>query len=418
MNTLFSAVRSARRFGQTSLVLQKTGLQWMFDKDRSLAKALRGAMEELGTTYIKLGQLIASSPSLFPHEYVEAFQDCLDQSAPLPYSVIEQVLKQELGDSMNTEFQFIDSRPLASASIAQVHAAKLKTGEDVVIKVQRPGVQNLLETDFQFLSRSIQFFELFSPSQWHNSISDIVAEIRDGMMEECDFLLEAENIRAYDHFLQTTKNTHVVVPRVYEHVSTSRVLTMERFYGVALTDVSAVQARVQNPQKALVDALDTWYESLRKCQIYHADLHAGNVLLLDDGRVAFIDFGIVGRMSPQTWGALQSLVKCVPAMDFKGIAQALVQIGMTERSVDTEHFARQLESLYKSFTEENEDPNQDFDEYMKQLTVKISSISRDNGIRFPREFTLLVKQVLYFDRYISLLAPDLELFPEGNLIFG
>ena len=411
---LLTSAKAVKRAGRTGFVLQKTGLRYLKDRrSQSLPHMLREAVEELGATYIKLGQLVASSPSLFPHEYVEAFQDCLDQTTPIPFETVKQVMQEEFGSRLDELFVEIDPVPLASASIAQVHPATLRSGEEVVVKVQKPGVRDILDTDFQFLQFAAYLTERFSPKAWRSSITDIVSEIHNGMLEECDFLQEAKNIHAYQEFLDSTNNKKVKVPKVYQEATTKRVLTMERFHGVTLTDIDEVRKYSDDPEQALVDALDTWYSSLHHCQIYHADLHAGNVMLLEDGSIGFIDFGIVGRISPETWDALVSLTVSFPSGDFQKIAQALVTIGITKQSVDVERFAADIESLYKSI--DNDDGSQEFNDFAKELTLKISSVARRHGIRFPREFTLLVKQFLYFDRYIRLLAPELDMISEERV---
>ena len=159
---LRTGYHAARRIGQTSIVLQKSGWRWLNNRDMPLPELARDTVEALGSTYIKLGQLIASSPSLFPHEYVQAFQSCLDQTTPLPFTAIEKVLVGEFGPTLSRYFREIDPTPLASASIAQVHAARLFSGEDVVIKVQKPGVENILTTDFQFMQFSAMLLEKIS----------------------------------------------------------------------------------------------------------------------------------------------------------------------------------------------------------------------------------------------------------------
>jgi predicted unusual protein kinase regulating ubiquinone biosynthesis (AarF/ABC1/UbiB family) len=153
---------------------------------------------------------------------------------------------------------------------------------------------------------------------------------------------------------------------------------------------------------------------LHHCQIYHADLHAGNVMLLEDGSIGFIDFGIVGHISPKTWDALVALTIAVPSKDFEAIAQALVTIGLTRHNVNISQFADDIESLYRSLDEE--ESGEDFNDFIKQLTLKISVVAQRHGIRFPREFTLLVKQFLYFDRYIRLLAPELDLISDPRIL--
>jgi predicted unusual protein kinase regulating ubiquinone biosynthesis (AarF/ABC1/UbiB family) len=375
-----------------------------------LPELARDTVDALGSTYIKLGQLIASSPSLFPHEYVEAFQSCLDQTTPLPYSEIEKVLIGEFGPTLSRYFSYIDYKPLASASIAQVHAAKLFSGEDVVIKVQKPGVENILTTDFQFMQFSAMLLEKISKHIPESSITDMVEEIRNGMLEECDFHREAENIATYRKFLDSNNITHVTVPKVYRAASSKRVLTMERFYGVPLSNTDEVRLRSNNSEQALIDALNTWFLSLTQCQIYHADLHAGNVMMLDDGRIGFIDFGIVGRISAGTWESLLSLIATVPTRDFDAIAKALAGIGATNQKVDTAALSFDLQKLYNEFEQDTGS-----DDFLNIVTMQVSTLGRRHGIRFPREFTLLLKQFLYFDRYIRQLSPGLDMFGDERL---
>jgi predicted unusual protein kinase regulating ubiquinone biosynthesis (AarF/ABC1/UbiB family) len=329
--------------------------------------------------------------------------------------VVEKTLRQELGDKLESDFEYIDPTPLASASIAQVHAARLVGGENVVIKVQKPDVEHVLETDFNFLYFTTKVFELVSPKAWDSSLTDIVDEIRAGMLEECDFVKEAANIELYDKFLSSAGIESVVVPKVYHHLSARRVLTMERFFGASLSNVDAVRQYAPDPELVLVESLNTWFASLMQCQIYHADLHAGNVMILEDGRVGFIDFGIVGHIKPETWGSMLALVTAVPAQDFPAIAQALTTIGATKQEVDVDRFAADLKFLYEDISQEDSTGFGDADDFLRDLTLKISKTSREYGIRFPREFTLLIKQFLYFDRYIRMLAPDMALFDDERI---
>ena len=188
---------------------------------------------------------------------------------------------------------------------------------------------------------------------------------------------------------------------------------MERFYGTPLSNTDAVHSISANPEQALIDALNTWFLSLTQCQIYHADLHAGNVMMLNDGRIGFIDFGIVGRISADTWASLLALIASVPMKDFHAIATAMAGMGATNRVVNVAALAKDLKQLYQQF--ENDDSNSDF---LNSITLQVSNIGRKYGIRFPREFTLLLKQFLYFDRYIRLLSPSLDIFDDERIFLG
>ena len=175
-NILFDGLRSVARIGETAVVAAKAGIKYATDKP-SNAKLMRETFESLGSTYIKLGQFIASTPSLFPREYVEEFQGCLDQTPTLPFSYIQGVLASEFeGRDLSQIFSYIDETPLASASIAQVHAAKLTTGEDVVIKVQKPGVETILYTDLNVVHWAAKLLERAVPKIKFAALSDSFCE--------------------------------------------------------------------------------------------------------------------------------------------------------------------------------------------------------------------------------------------------
>lgn len=419
-------VKGALRIGQTGRVLAGTGVGWLFGDRPPTPRLVRQTFERLGATYVKLGQLIASSPSMFPEPWVTEFQHCLDQTTPLPWRTIRRALKEELGDKLEREFLWIDPEPLASASIAQVHAARLRTGEDVVLKVRKPGVQKVIVTDLNLLHLVARVAERVTPGAAHASLAAIVEEIQNSMMEECDFLKEAANIEAFREYLDETLNTQAVAPRVYPQLSTARVLTMERFFGVPLTDAEGLRRCTDDPEELLLNALNTWFGSLMHCRTFHADLHAGNLMALRDGRIGFIDFGIVGRIREETWKAMFALGEGLPKGDFKAVAEGLATMGATRDGVDTARLATDLEALFRRLdlappvpgdahghSAYDEPPE---DEDLNRALMDLVAVGRRHGIRFPREFTLLVKQFLYFDRYIRMLAPDLALFGDERLV--
>jgi len=196
------------------------------------------------------------------------------------------------------------------------------------------------------------------------------------------------------------------------------VLTLERLYGESLTDLDAVRAVSSNPEGALIVALNTWVLSVLTNEWFHADVHAGNLLVLRDGRVAFIDFGIVGSIPETTASAMIDFVRAFPAGDMNGVAAALAQMGFTDQDVEVEAFARDLREVLSSV--EAVDAEQVaagmVDEtQLNRIVASVAKVASSYGIRFPREFALLVKQVLYFDRYTRLLAPELDILSDERL---
>lgn len=414
-------LKGALRIGQTMTVLGRTGLGWVRGHRPPAPRLLRETFESLGATYIKLGQFIASSPTFFPKEYVDEFQGCLDRTPSIPFSDIRRILRQELSRPLEDVYSEIEPVALASASIAQVHSARLVTGEEVVIKVQKPGVETVLLTDLNFLYLSSRVVEALAPRLSWTSLSGIVEEIQQTMMEECDFIQEARNLDTFRRFLEDTHNNEVAVPRVFHEFSTRRVLTMERFYGVSLTDLDTIRRVTNDPERTLITAMNTWFASLTQCEFFHADVHAGNLMVLNDGRIGFIDFGIVGRIRPQTWQAVSDFIGAVMAGNFDGMADAMIRIGITRESVEVTALARDLRNLYQSMDRMVPDDSasqwqgDDTEDEVNNILMEVVRIGEDHGLHFPREFALLLKQFLYFDRYVHILAPEMDVFMDDRL---
>ncbi|KAJ0045995.1 hypothetical protein Pint_06688 [Pistacia integerrima] len=398
--------RGALRLAQGIQAFVGVGGEWLADVSKSTSSStglptqlrlgllsplyLRRLFERMGATYIKLGQFIASAPTLFPPEYVQEFQNCFDRAPAVPFEEIQRTLREELGRPIDSVYEYIDPMPLASASVAQVHAARLQgSQEDVVIKVLKPGIEDILVADLNFVYVVARILEFLNPEFSRASLVAIVKDIRESMLEEVDFYKEAANIESFRRYLEAMGLTRqATAPYVYHHCSTQRVLTMERLYGVPLTDLDSIGSLVSNPESSLITALNVWFGSLLACETFHADVHAGNLWLLRDGRIGFLDFGIVGRISPKTWAAMDELDTEIVVATARG-----TNTNATAVSANLIVDERQMNALF----------------------LDVIRVSESYGLKFPREFALLMKQLLYFDRYTRLLAPNLNMLQDQRI---
>lgn len=396
---------------------------------------LRRLFERMGATYIKLGQFIASAPTLFPPEYVQEFQNCFDRAPAVPFDDIKKILREELGRPIDSVYEYVDPTPIASASIAQVHGARLRgSQEDVVIKVLKPGIEDILVADLNFVYVVSRILEFLNPDLSRASLVSIVKDIRESMLEEVDFNKEAVNIESFRRYLETMGLTRqATAPKVYQQCSSRRVLTMERLYGVPLTDLDSIRSLVSSPEASLITALNVWFGSLLSCESFHADVHAGNLWLLRDGRIGFLDFGIVGRISPKTWTAMEVFLASLATEEYESMASSLIEMGATSNNVDSKAFARDLEKIFSSIqdldteivvaTARGTNTNATAvsanlivdDRQMNALFLDVVRVSESYGLKFPREFALLMKQLLYFDRYTRLLAPNLNMLQDQRI---
>lgn len=447
--------RGALRLAQGVQAVLGVGSEWLGDVSRAPNRTtagipadmqlgllspvyLRRLFERMGATYVKLGQFIASAPTLFPPEYVEEFQKCFDRTPAVSFDDIKTILREDLKRPIEDVFEYVDPSPLASASIAQVHGARLKGSQvDVVIKVLKPGIEDVLVADLNFIYVVARLLEFVSPEFSRTSLVGIVKDIRESMLEEVDFEKEAKNLESFRGYLETMGLTgHATAPKVYYSCSSRRVLTMERLYGVPLTDLDSITSLVPSPEASLITALNVWFGSLLACESFHADVHAGNLWLLRDGRIGFLDFGIVGRISPKTWAAMDAFLSSFGTQEYELMAKALIEMGATGQDVDANAFAKDLEKILSSIqdmdtevvvaTAEDTSTNATAvsarvmvdERQMNALFLDLVRVSESYGLRFPREFALLLKQLLYFDRYTRLLAPNMNMLRDDRISIG
>lgn len=373
--------------------------------------ALRLAFERLGPTYLKLGQLIGSSDGLFPRRYADELRKCLDRVPSFPIDVVHRTLAEELGRPHDEVFAELDPAPVAAASIAQVHFARLRSGEEVAVKVQRPNITELLRADVGVLRVLARGFTAIVPALHLANLVGIVDDLAETLAGELDFRREARAMREFNEILARFENEDVAAPRVHDPLVTARVLVMERFHGARVDDFVAARKGPADGEEKLLAGVRAWFQGLIDRGFFHGDVHAGNFLFLDDGRVGFLDFGIVGRLSSSERAQITEFVLAFQARSFERLADVLIAMGSVDAGlVDRARFAKDLERALAPIAD-----REDFE--FKRLIPEMLRVSVVHQMRMPREFVLVTKQLVYFDRYAKVIAgPQMNVLTDARVM--
>jgi ubiquinone biosynthesis protein len=372
-----------------------------------LSRRLRRAAEVLGPTYIKLGQIISSGEGLFPEELVAQFKLLRDQVAAETFETVRTVVEADLGATLEETFEWFDRRPIAAASIAQVHAARLRTGETVVVKVQRPQVQDLVRADLRAMAWLAPHLVGRIPVAALANPPALVELFAETITEELDFRLEAENMLDIAAVLADLGQRGYVVPRPHPTLVTRRVLVMERLDGFAFDDVASMHAAGIDTANVIRSGMIAFLEGALVHGIFHGDLHGGNLFVMADGRTALLDFGIVGRLSGLRRLAFLRLMLGASTNDVTGQLAALRDLGALPADTDLEDVIADLRLDQAPI-----DPTAlTADEMVREVQRMVKALL-GYGARMPKELMLFVKNLVFLDGAIATLAPDLDLIGE------
>jgi ubiquinone biosynthesis protein len=372
-----------------------------------ISRRLRRAAERLGPTYIKLGQILSSGEGIFPAELVDEFKKCRDQVPAEPFHLVRQVIEEDLGRPLDAVFRWVDRTPLAAASVAQVHPATLRSGEQVVVKVQRPTVARLVRDDLRVMAWLAPHLVGRIPIAALANPPALVELFAQTITEELDFRLEAENMLDIARVFAELDQRGYVVPRPHPELVTRRVLVMERLDGFAFDDVVGIKDAGIDTHALIRTGLIGFLEGAIFHGIFHGDLHGGNLFVRPDGRTALLDHGITGRLDEPRRLAFLRLMMGGSINDVRGQLAALRDLGALPADADLDQVIRELK-----LDQPPVDPTTLSGE---QLVAEIQQIVKGLlgiGARFPKELMLFVKNLVFLDGAIARLAPDLDLFGE------
>jgi predicted unusual protein kinase regulating ubiquinone biosynthesis (AarF/ABC1/UbiB family) len=366
---------------------------------------------DLGPTYVKFGQIIASSPGAFGEPLSREFRSLLDRVPPADPDEVHKLFVHELGEDPAKLFKEFDDQPFASASIAQVHFATLHSGEEVVVKIQRPGIRRRVTADLQILKRGAQVVELAKLGR-RLSAQDVVADFADNLAEELDFLLESQSMEAWvEHMNASPLGKNIRVPKVHWEYTTRRVLTMERVHGIRIDDAAAIRKAGFDGVELVKALLFSVFEGALRHGLFHGDLHAGNLYVDQDGKIVFFDFGIMGRIDPRTRWLLRELVYALLVKkDHAAAGKIVVLMGAVGTVKPEREAAKDLEAFATPLTMKSLG-----DMSYADIGRQLSTLADAYDVKLPRELVLIGKQFLYVERYMKLLAPKWQMMSDPQL---
>ena len=356
------------------------------DSVTSVYQRMRLAIEELGPTYMKLGQILSTRGDLLPPELIDELKILQDHSAPLPFSDIRRVIERECPDYQEC-FLEIEETPLASASIAQVHRAKLKDGTPVVLKVQRPGIKDVIETDILILESFAPRIEYYYPQYAVYNLKGIVSDFASQIRQELDFIHDGRNADRLRFNMRDQKK--IRVPKIFWEQSTRQLLVMEYIEGVRIDHIDEIRALGINPKEIADRGFYTYLKQIFEDGFFHGDPHPGNLLVSKDGTINFLDFGIVGIIYPERRFYFTHLFTAIIQLDPELMIKAFEHLGV---SIDELKRDQLKEDIYRAMLDAE---GASIGQYsFEQMTQGLTDTLRKHHIMMPQNLMLMLKVII------------------------
>jgi ubiquinone biosynthesis protein len=363
-------------------------------------------LERLGPTYIKLGQLLSTQTSWIPEPYLQSLEELQDKVPPFPFEEVERILEEELGGRIRKMFRSFDPEPLAAASLAQVHRAETHDGQQVVVKIQRPGVGKIVSEDLEVLEEVAGFLERNTEAGRHFRFREQMAELRASLLRELDYRQEARNMDMMADNLAEFQD--ILVPRSVESYSAGRVLTMQYLAGRKITKLTPL-ARLDVRGNHLAEQLyRAFMKQILLDGLVHVDPHPGNVYLTDDHRLALLDFGMVGYLPPGMQNQLAKILSAIGDGRGEDAAEIALRLGRREDDFDPLKWRDSTAAMVAEFRN-----LKTADIAVGRLFLNLATISERAGVSPPPQFAMLGKTLLKLDRVAKALAPDFN--PNGTV---
>ena len=365
---------------------------------------LRESLIDLGPTFIKIGQALGTRADLLPLEYVKELQKLQDQVPAFPSSEAFAIVEAELGRSLHESYKEIDAEPIAAASLGQVYRARLHTGQEVAVKVQRPNLQSTISFDVAILFRLVKLTNRFFPKANENADWEgMLREFHSTIFEEMDYVKEGRNADRFRYNFRTWRA--IRVPKIYWTHTNTRVLTLDFIRGTKVVDLEGLRANRISPVKVNRMLIRTYLKQLLEDGFFHADPHPGNLLVMDSGHLAFFDFGMVGRISPALQTQMIDAFFHVVGRDVKGLGQDIINLNFLKPGVDPETVRPVVESLFTHYL------NLKLGEVnFKELTYDLAEVIYEYPFRLPSNFTYIMRALMTLEGIGVVTDPGFSFF--------
>lgn len=396
---ILKLIRLDRSFRRVRRLLHRINIDVAPDVPRW--ERLRMALEELGPTFIKFGQLLSNRNDILPPELLSQLESLQDRVPPFPVEDVHRTIQRDLGRPVHEVFASFEDVAVASASIAQVHRATLRDGTSVAVKVQRPGLQDLVDTDLDILMGLARLAETYVRSSRILNPTGFVQEFRERLFEELDFDLEAQNIRRFDAMFRDSRE--VRVPKVYRDLCSPRIVTMEYIEGVRMTEVLRARDGKFDKKELAERGANIMLEQIYLHGFFHGDPHPGNLMVLPGNVICFLDFGMMGRLRPRERQALNETVLGLVDMDTTRVTDALLTITQGD---PTRGRAKLEDAVYDLIDEYSNASLEDLD--LGSLFQELVELAVSFGLQVPTRFLVMIKATITIEGVGRNLDPDFQ----------
>ena len=377
------------------------------EAELSLPERIRLVFEELGPTFIKLGQLLSTRPDIFSEEYIEEFRKFQDKVPPFLFDKAIQQIESEFKRKVDELFLEIEKEPIAAASIAQVHRAVLLDGSEVVVKVQRPGIEKTIDTDISIMYTLANLLLKYFPELAILGPVAIVDEFSRTIRKEMNFTLEASNTMKFRKMFKD--NPHVYIPDVYWEFTSKRVLTLERIKGIKIDNLEELKNEGIDPARIAHILGETFLRMVMVEGFFHGDFHAGNIFVLGPEEIALVDFGITGRITDELKESLATMFIGLATQDYDTLVDEYARMGLLPDGIDLMEFKRDYRDLMEPYFAKPFEHTS-----LGELLMGYIRVSFRYGIRHPKELLLLNKCTIEIEGIGRVLDPKIDLLKEAQ----